>query len=129
MLMVLVLCAVLWHGVLQAMWGFARMEYRPPNQLLDAVLKVGKGQATNGGALRCGRVCGECEGIPGGTVCAGGVCCWQSCSVALLLSGEGVQGGELCLYVNDDVNISWFSAMHSCCLMRCLPSLLINQVS
>lgn len=24
----------------QAMWGFARMEYRPPNQLLDAVLKV-----------------------------------------------------------------------------------------
>jgi hypothetical protein len=24
----------------QAMWGFARMEYRPPNSLLDAVLKV-----------------------------------------------------------------------------------------
>jgi hypothetical protein len=23
-----------------AMWGFARMEYRPPNGLLDAVLKV-----------------------------------------------------------------------------------------
>jgi hypothetical protein len=68
-----VCCAVLWHAVLQAMWGFARMEYRPPNQLLDAVLKVGKGQATNGGAVRCGRVCGECEGIPGGTVCAGGV--------------------------------------------------------
>lgn len=29
-------CAV-W---VQAMWGFARMEYRPPNLLLDAVLKV-----------------------------------------------------------------------------------------
>jgi hypothetical protein len=37
-------CAVLCCGVLQAMWGFARMEYRPPNQLLDAVLKVGGAQ-------------------------------------------------------------------------------------